>query len=224
MSNTFNPREHLITIKNRQGATEYLPVQHRVAWFRAECPEGTIETELLHLDLDRETEEEVFIWNAEKRRSEKVVKTAKGLAIFRATAKDGKGGSATATKMEKAAAFPDFVTKAETGAIGRALALLGYGTQFVGPEEFDEAPSGGQGGAESAQKTPIPIPPRNPVNGSTVPAPGASTPEQRANIRKLCLHLGKKEPQNITSLSFQEAKQMLEDLTNEYKERKQGKK
>jgi hypothetical protein len=132
----FNPREHLITIKNRQGAADYLPVQFRLVWFRTECPQGTIETEIVHLDLDKDTEEETSVWNAEKRRSEKVIKTAKGMAIFRATVKDGKGGVATSTKMEKAASFPDWLEKAETGAIGRALAALGYGTQFA--PELDE--------------------------------------------------------------------------------------
>lgn len=134
---TFNPREHLIEIKNKGGSTEYLPVQYRLVWFREQCPEGTIETELVHLDLDRETEEEVFVWNPEKRRSEKVIKKALGMAIFRATVKDGKGGMAVATKMEKAASFPDFLEKAETGSIGRALAMLGYGTQFA-PELQEE--------------------------------------------------------------------------------------
>ncbi len=133
----FNPNAHLMQIKNKGGATDYLPVQWRLVWFRERCPNGTIETELVHLDLDRETEEEVYVWNNEKRRSEKVVKTAKGIAIFRAIIKDGNGGVATGTKSEKAASFPDFLEKAETGAIGRALAALGYGTQFVG-DEFTE--------------------------------------------------------------------------------------
>ncbi|MHB8597294.1 MAG: hypothetical protein ACYDER_10845 [Ktedonobacteraceae bacterium] len=136
-SNTFNPREHLIVIKNRQAPSEYLPVQWRLVWFRQECPNGTIETELVHFDLDKETEEESYVWNNEKRRSEKVIKTARGVAIFHATIKDGKGGIATGTKMEKAASFPDFLEKSETGAIGRALAALGYGTQFA-PELNEE--------------------------------------------------------------------------------------
>ena len=128
---TFNPNEHIIQLKSRQGAQDYLPVQWRLVWFRSLCPEGTIETELVHLDLDKETEEETFVWNNEKRRSEKVIKTAKGLAVFRATVTDGKGGKATGTKMEKAASFADYIEKSETGAIGRALAALGYGTQFA---------------------------------------------------------------------------------------------
>ena len=134
MSNDFNPSEHLMQIKNRQGSSDYLPVQWRLVWFRSQCPNGTIETELVHLDLDRETEEETYVWNNEKRRSEKVIKTAKGLAIFRAIVKDGKGGMAIGTKMEKAASFSDWLEKAETGSVGRALAALGYGTQFTGDE------------------------------------------------------------------------------------------
>src|SRR2546421_4141356 len=103
---SFNPNDHIIQIKNRGGAADYLPVQWRLVWFREQCPEGTIETEIVHLDLDRETEEETFVWNSEKRRSEKSVKTARGIAVVRAVVRDGKGGVATGTKMEKAASFP----------------------------------------------------------------------------------------------------------------------
>ncbi len=135
---SFNPNEHLMQLKSKDGLKDYLPVQWRLVWFREQCPNGTIETEIVHLDLDKETEEEVFAWNNEKRRSEKVIKTARGIAVFRAVVKDGKGGVATGTKSEKAASFPDYIEKAETGSIGRALAALGYGTQFTG-EEFNEA-------------------------------------------------------------------------------------
>ena len=58
------------------------------------------------------------------------------MAVFFARITDGKGGSATGTKSETAASFPDYIEKAETGAIGRALAGLGYGTQFA--PELDE--------------------------------------------------------------------------------------
>src|SRR5207244_7317493 len=71
-------------------------------------------------------------------RSEKTTKRANGFVVFRAAIKDGKGGSATATKSEKAASFPDYIEKAETGAVGRALAMLGYGTQFTGDELNEE--------------------------------------------------------------------------------------
>ena len=115
----FNPNEHLIQLKSKNGAADYLPVQWRLVWFRTLCPDGTIETEMVHLDLNRETEEEIYAWNGETRRSEKTTKRANGFVVFRAAIKDGKGGSATATKSEKAASFPDYIEKAETGAVGR---------------------------------------------------------------------------------------------------------
>ena len=99
ITRTFNPNDHLLQIKNRNGSADYLPVQWRLVWFREHCPEGSIETEMLQLDLDRETEEEGYAWNNDTRRSEKVIKRANGLAVFRATVKDGKGGIATALPL-----------------------------------------------------------------------------------------------------------------------------
>ncbi len=130
----FNPNEHLRQIKSSQGSQDYLDVKWRLVWFRELCPQGTIDTEEVEVDLDREMEAEVFVWNAERRRSEKVVKRASGYARYRAVVTDGNGGRATGTKSECAASFPDYIEKAETGAIGRALAGLGFGTQFVGDE------------------------------------------------------------------------------------------
>src|SRR6266566_4519516 len=122
MINQFNPASHIIQISSSQGKKDYLPVAWRLVWFRQECPEGTIETEMLHLDLDRECETEVPVWNDAIRKYEKVTKHGKGIAIFKATVTDGKGGKATGTKQENAAAFADFIEKSETGSIGRALA------------------------------------------------------------------------------------------------------
>ncbi len=133
----FNPNLHLIQIKNKNGVADYLPVQFRLVWFREHCPQGTIDTEELVVDLDRECEAEVYAWNQDTRRSEKTLKRAPGYARFRATVTDGKGGRATATKTERGVDFGDYVEKAETGAVGRALAMLGYGTQFVA-DELDE--------------------------------------------------------------------------------------
>src|SRR6266567_7136132 len=128
---TFNPNEHLMQLKSSQGSKDYLPVQWRLVWFRSICPEGTIDTEELEYELDREVEAETYVWNSEKRRSEKVIKKARGYARYRAVVTDGKGGRATGTKSENAANFADYGEKAETGSIGRALAALGYGTQFA---------------------------------------------------------------------------------------------
>jgi hypothetical protein len=227
----FNPSEHIMQIKSEQGSKDYLPVQWRLVWFRSVCPDGSIETEMLHLDLDRDTEEEVYVWNAERRRSEKIIKHAKGFVIFRAVVKDGQGGVATGTKSEKAASFPDFIEKAETGAIGRALAALGYGTQFTG-DEWDEAhrivDSPVDRHSASASKH------ISDGNKGDSYRPTQRTSEQEAelsiseqqlsSIRKLCEHLGKPEPENVTSLTFLDARKVIQQLTAEYKEARQNNK
>jgi len=241
----FNPTEHIIQIKSDQAVRDYLPVQWRLVWFRSLCPEGTIETEIIHLDLDRDTEEEIFVWNNEKRHSEKVVKHAKGLVIFKATVNDGRGAIATGTKMEKAASFSDWLEKAETGAIGRALAGLGYGTQFTG-DELDEAhrivdspvsrkavsvnSNGNDSTSSAAVRTDIVA--RHSQHDPTtqaVPAEGQDseaniTEQQLSSIRKLCERLDKPEPQNVTALSFIDARKVIRELTAEYKDARQNSK
>lgn len=95
----------------------YLQVAHRLVWFREEHPTATILTEFLKLDA-----------------TQAIVKATIGLSR-----PDSGGHSivATAHKSETPEGFPDYIEKAETGAIGRALALLGYGTQYE--PELDEA-------------------------------------------------------------------------------------
>ena len=54
---------------------------------------------------------------------------------MKATIRDRKGNIlAQGHKAETRTSFGDYLEKAETGAIGRALALCGYGTQFTGDE------------------------------------------------------------------------------------------
>src|SRR5258708_2812761 len=131
---TFDTKEHLMQIKSSKGSSDYLPVQWRLVWFRSLNPQGTIDTEELEYDTERPVEADVYVWNPEKRKSEKTIKKSKGYARYRAIVSDGKGGRATGTKSENAANFADYGEKAETGSIGRALAALGYGTQFTGDE------------------------------------------------------------------------------------------
>src|SRR5579862_1052751 len=241
----FNPRDHLIEIKNRGGSAEYLPVQYRLVWFREQHPQGTIETEIVQLDLDRETEEEVFAWNNDTRRSEKVVKRANGFVIFRAVVKDGKGGMATGTKSEKAASFPDYLEKCESGAIGRALAALGYGTQFA-PElneehrivdsPVDRTPSLSDGVRASIHSTSStedrsaggPTPDGNGrkplVSVSVTPPTEQKSPDARAteqqltSIRKLCHSLGKPEPENQETMTYQSARELIQRLSIDYRQ------
>lgn len=90
---------------------DYLQVQHRLIWFREDHPDWTIETEAVKIDDIG--------------------------AIFRATIKDETGRViAMAHKSETYNGFADAIEKSETGSIGRALALVGYGTQFT--TELDE--------------------------------------------------------------------------------------
>jgi hypothetical protein len=239
---TFNPNEHLMQLKSREGSKDYLPVQWRLVWFRELCPEGTIDTEEVEVDLDREMEEEIFVWNSEKRRSEKVIKRAKGYARFRATITDGKGGRATGTKSECAASFGDYIEKAETGAIGRALAALGYGTQFA-PELSEEhrivdspvesgtpaveASENGNGRKTLATVRPATARSNGTADGNGHPAtPGtaeiaadaSATEQQLSSIRKLCEHLGKPEPENAQSMSFASARELIAQLSQEYRQ------
>jgi hypothetical protein len=193
----FKPEEHLMQIKSKEGAKDYLPVQWRLVWFRSQCPHGAIKTELLHLDLDRDTEEEVNVWNNELRRSEKVTKHGKGFAVFHAEVSDGVGGVGSGTKSEKAASFDDFIEKAETGAIGRALASLGYGTQFT--DDYED---------RTTQET-------------KKQRPGMASPSQIASARNLAKLLGK-ESTVTEDTSEADAKKIVEQLAKEVNAQKQA--
>jgi len=101
---SFNPKEHLSKIKGK----DYLEVKWRLVWFREDHPDYEIDTEFILLDIDQ------------------------GVAVCRAIIKDNESRQlACGTKTEYKASFFDYVEKSETGAIGRALATLGYGTQFA---------------------------------------------------------------------------------------------
>lgn len=124
----FDPHKYMIRVKGNQ---QYLPVAARLIWFRQERPQWGIETQPLHLDVDA------------------------GVAVFQATIKDETGRViAMATKMETRKDFADFVEKAETAAIGRALAMCGFGTQFA--PELEEKTEGGSVRFADAPRQPLP--------------------------------------------------------------------
>lgn len=102
----FDPSKYL----TRVGGSDYLEVKWRLVWLRAKHPDAEIDTELKTIEPDE--------------------------AIFKATIRIPGGGSATGWGSETAGDFRDFVEKAETKAIGRALAALGFGTQFSPDHEF----------------------------------------------------------------------------------------
>lgn len=111
----FNPRDHFINLKGKQ----YLPVAARIAWFREDHADWTIMTyavpELSGADY----------------------------CTFAAEIQDASGRLiAKAHKTEHEKHFADYREKAETGAIGRALALCGYGTLFAQELEEPITPAG----------------------------------------------------------------------------------
>ena len=103
--NAFDASKYLTKLSGK----DYLEVKWRLLWLRTEHPDAVIETEL--------------------------VKHGAGLALFRARVTIPGGGVATGWGSETADDFGDFIEKAETKALGRALAALGFGTQFC--EDFD---------------------------------------------------------------------------------------
>lgn len=111
----FNPKEHLIRLPSKKGEKDYLEVQWRLVWFREDHPNGLIRADLVSTHPP----------------------------IIQATI-TSEGGQILATGL---AGIPESgggkiwsgreVEKAETAAIGRALAHAGYGTQFSGDEMDD---------------------------------------------------------------------------------------
>jgi hypothetical protein len=102
----FDPTPYLRQLhgRGRGGGVDYLDVKWRLLWLRKEHPDAEIVTELVQHDPQ--------------------------MAIFKATVTVPTGGKATGYGSETASDFPDFIEKAETKAIGRALNALGYGAQF----------------------------------------------------------------------------------------------
>lgn len=106
---TFDPSRYLTKV----GSSDYLEVKWRLVWLREVHPDATVETELVsHTDQ---------------------------MAIFRARVAIPGGGSATGFGSEGYDDFRDYIEKAETKAIGRALAALGFGTQFCPDFDFGSA-------------------------------------------------------------------------------------
>ena len=125
MNGVFDPRPYLMDLKGKK----YLQVAYRILWLNEEAKAGNLRFSLM-TELVKESE-----WKDARGRDVKE-------AVFKATVviKDAQGsvlkevvgwGSETSTD------FGDFREKAETKAIGRALALAGFGTQFA-VADFEE--------------------------------------------------------------------------------------
>jgi hypothetical protein len=144
----FDPAKHLRKLRGKGGESDYLDVKFRIVWLRQEHPDCSIETEKIAGGMES------------------------NYAEFKARVSIPGKGSATGHGSESKADFGDFIEKAETKAIGRAIAALGYGTQFVG-NELDEG--------ERIVDAPVdqqPTPARTPraVPNSPIREPAADTP------------------------------------------------
>ncbi len=120
----FSPNDHLIDLKGKQ----YLQVMWRLVWFREDHPLWNIDTKLEQLTENH--------------------------AVFSAKISDENGAQkASGYGSEGVKDFRDFIEKAETKAIGRALAMLGYGTQFAPEleegERLVDSPVGSSGSKQS---------------------------------------------------------------------------
>lgn len=97
----FDAQRYLTKISGK----DYLEVKWRLVWLRSLHPDAILVTEM--------------------------VKEDGTTAIFKATVTIPGGGSATGWGSESYQDFADYVEKAETKSIGRALGALGFGTQFT---------------------------------------------------------------------------------------------
>src|SRR6266571_923754 len=132
---TFNPNEHITKLpQGNKPPSDYLEVKWRLVWFRDTNKSATIITQLVEHNPEQETTATKPVWNDQTKRKEQVKFTAQGWAMFRAVVTDDEGATAVGHGSEGKADFLDYIEKAETKAVGRALAMLGYGTQFTGEE------------------------------------------------------------------------------------------
>jgi hypothetical protein len=89
---------------------DYLMVAYRIQWFNETVPHFNVETSVIKHDKEESiVRADIMVLNEHGGVSRKV----------------------SAHKREDSKGFSDHLEKAETGAVGRALLLLGYGTQFA---------------------------------------------------------------------------------------------
>lgn len=142
-TSNFDPSRLLTKVSG----ADYLEVKWRLVWLRDAHPHATIATELVSHEDNH--------------------------AIFKATVALPDGGSATGYGSEGRGDFREYIEKAETKAIGRALAALGFGTQFCPDFDF---------GAERGKVVDSPVDFTS-TQGARQSAPGrnASRPTQDGN-------------------------------------------
>lgn len=140
----FNPRTKVRRLSGKSGGADYLDVKWRLVWAREEHPDLQIITEIAHHEP--------------------------GFALFKATVSyrvvrtlpNGQPSQllddlvvCTGYGSETKDDFGDYIEKAETKAVGRALHHLGYGTESM-PEDaaLADSPVAQNTGSQSGDRTP----------------------------------------------------------------------
>ena len=139
---SFNPEEYLtkLPLRRRNPRTntwetqfaDYLEVKWRMVWFRENNKENT---QTIVLD--------------------KIIDIHNRFAYFELQVTDSKGNIEVGVGSETGEDFPDYIEKAYTKAYGRALAALGYGTQFAPELEEGERIADSPVNRSSEQSDPI---------------------------------------------------------------------
>ena len=159
----FDPSRYLTKLSGK----DYLEVRWRLVWLRKRHPDAKLRTHLHVLDE---------AWVTSNDGGKQVPR-----AIFHAQIDIPGGGCSEGWGSETQNDFKDFIEKAETKAIGRALAALGFGTQFSA-HEF-----GGEGDANRPVDSPTNPPPTNrpaapPRGPSPVPRGPSPVPRRPTTI------------------------------------------
>ena len=141
----------------------YMQVAHRLVWLNEIHPNFTIERKF---DILTDT---MAICSATVKLFEKLEDGT--LRLLK---------EATATKAETIKGFADFIEKSETGAIGRALAMLGMGTQHV-TQDFDEEDRLADAPVVPARKV---VQPKVEEKQPEVVAPKLETPKSDVSFRR----------------------------------------
>lgn len=229
----FNPNDHMMNLKGK----DYLPVAPRLAWLNEELRAHAIplQTESGSISVETQLEHYGQFTDSDKGGRERrgweavvaahiVVRDTNDKVVLRSTAH----------KRQTSFDFADFVEKAETGAIGRALAAIGYGTiqslDFeegekpspidgeVGPAVID-APQASRSTTSAPKKPAVAAPqrqdPLSVLTGNPVPESGATagtTPpaldknERQAHLEWLKSNVARKEIADLLNEAIKKAK------------------
>lgn len=161
MDQTWEAKDNLMQIERfdkrlqKKVVTDYLIVPNRLFWFirdqRALIMTGhattsyAIQTEMVEHDTEKQ-------W-----------------AHFKTYVRDVLGNEATMYGSESVKDFSDYIEKASTKSLGRALLLLGYGTQFASSDLEEDARPVDSPAARKRQNAPSNIRAINPAQEAMVP-------------------------------------------------------